>query len=94
MQTVGLREANLHFAHYIKLVRNGQEILLTDRGTPVAVIRPVGGNQDPLELRLEELELAGVLKRAVTEKLPLHEPVVCSGPPISETIAEMREERY
>lgn len=65
METVGLREANLHFAKYIKKVRGGAEIILTDRGTPVAIIKPLAAAASTLEEKLGELETAGMLHRAV-----------------------------
>ena len=47
---LGLREANQHFARTIKAVRSGQEVVLTDRGRPIAIIKPIkieneGGGQ-------------------------------------------------
>ena len=39
---VSLREANMHFHKYIKMVRQGQEIVVTERGTPIAVLKPLG----------------------------------------------------
>ena len=35
---LGLREANQKFSQAIKAVRQGQEVVLTDRGKPFAVI--------------------------------------------------------
>lgn len=34
MLKVGSRKANLHFSKYLKLVREGQEIVVTERGNP------------------------------------------------------------
>ncbi|KAA0241375.1 MAG: type II toxin-antitoxin system prevent-host-death family antitoxin [Candidatus Brocadia sp. AMX2] len=41
MLQVGLREANMHFSKYLKLVKEGQEVVVTERGKPVAVIKPL-----------------------------------------------------
>lgn len=41
MLQVGLREANMPFSKYLKLVREGQEVVVTERGNPVAVIKPL-----------------------------------------------------
>ena len=38
---LGLREANQHFSKAIKAVRAGREVILTDRGQPIAVIKPI-----------------------------------------------------
>lgn len=92
METVGLREANLHFAAYIKKVRSGAEIVLTDRGTPVAVIKPLAATSSSLEEKLAELESAGMIHRA-TKPFSLPQSVVCPGGSIAETVVELRRER-
>jgi prevent-host-death family protein len=38
---LGLREANQQFSKAIKAVRAGKEVVLTERGRPVAVIMPI-----------------------------------------------------
>jgi prevent-host-death family protein len=45
---MGLREANQHFSKAIKAVKAGREVVLTERGVPVAVIRPVRPAARPL----------------------------------------------
>ena len=93
MERVGLREANVHFAKYMKMVKEGEDILLTDRGVPFAVIQPLKKEEDALEERLRLLEKEGILIRAKKRKLPLHEPLSLEGRPLAEIIAEGREER-
>jgi prevent-host-death family protein len=41
MRTAGVREARHDFASLLDDVRKGREILITDRGTPVARLVPV-----------------------------------------------------
>jgi antitoxin (DNA-binding transcriptional repressor) of toxin-antitoxin stability system len=36
MQTISVREANQNFSHYLSLVDEGHEFLITKRGRPVA----------------------------------------------------------
>ena len=38
---LGLREANQNFSKAIKAVREGKEVILTERGKPIAVIKPL-----------------------------------------------------
>lgn len=40
MRVVGVRELKDHLSEYVRLVRSGEELLLTDRGEVVAEIRP------------------------------------------------------
>ena len=90
---LGLREANQHFSKAIKAVRAGKEVVLTDRGQPIAVIKPIK----------EALESETVLKRMADEglitlpirkgPLPRFEPVPLSGNPLSQAIIDDREDR-
>jgi antitoxin (DNA-binding transcriptional repressor) of toxin-antitoxin stability system len=42
MRTVGIRELKNRLSEYVRLVRRGEEILVTDRGVVVAELRPPG----------------------------------------------------
>ena len=93
MERVGLREANVHFAKYMKMVKEGEEILLTDRGVPFAVIQPLKKGEDTLDERLHLLAKEGILIQSKRRQLPLHEPLSLEGRALAEIIAEEREER-
>jgi prevent-host-death family protein len=41
MSTVGLKELKNRLAHYLRLTQKGEEVIVTDRGQPVAVIRHI-----------------------------------------------------
>lgn len=93
MLQVGLREANMHFSKYLKIVRGGREVVVTERGIPVAVIKPLLKEEKP-EDKIKLLEERGVLQKTVKGKLSLHKPIAIAGKPISETITEGREDRF
>lgn len=38
---IGLREANQRFSKAIRAVKAGEEVVLTERGNPIAVIKPL-----------------------------------------------------
>ena len=42
MKTVGIRELKNRLSEYIRLVRAGETVLVTDRGVVVAELRPPG----------------------------------------------------
>jgi prevent-host-death family protein len=42
MKVVGLRELKNRLSEYVRLVRNGEEVLVTDRGAVVAELVPPG----------------------------------------------------
>ncbi len=41
MIRINIHEAKTHLSHYLKLVLQGQSVILCNRNTPVAEIRPV-----------------------------------------------------
>lgn len=49
MKQFGLREANQHFARLVRIVRGGEDVVLLDRGKPVAVVKPVASEAHVLE---------------------------------------------
>jgi prevent-host-death family protein len=50
--TVGVRELKTQLSHYLHEVKAGATLVITERGTPVGRLVPVGAS---LEERLEEL---------------------------------------
>jgi prevent-host-death family protein len=61
LNTVGIREAKIELSKIIKRVKNGGEVVITDRGRPVAKIVPLVGEDLPLEERIRKLEVQGLL---------------------------------
>ena len=64
MQAVGIRELKNKLSHYVRLVEAGESVLVTDRGTVVAELRPPGGSgtetpTDPVASRIAELARRG-----------------------------------
>ncbi|MBI1816878.1 MAG: type II toxin-antitoxin system prevent-host-death family antitoxin [Deltaproteobacteria bacterium] len=89
---LGLREANQHFSKAIKAVKAGQEVVLTERGKPIAVIKPLPPGDD-VDAALRRMEAAGLLTRATRRgPMPPFRPRRIKGPPLSHTIREERDE--
>ncbi len=93
MLKIGLREANIHFSKYLKLVREGQEVVVTERGNPIAVIKPLMKEETPDD-KIKRLEDQGILRRVNKGKLPLGRTIAIAGKPLSETVVEGRDERF
>ncbi|MBI2834728.1 MAG: type II toxin-antitoxin system prevent-host-death family antitoxin [Acidobacteria bacterium] len=92
---LGLREANQHFSKAIKAVRAGEEVVLTERGRPIAVIRPVR-TEDAEDTALQAMADEGLITPAARKgpmPAPRWQPVTVKGKPFSQTIHEDREER-
>ena len=89
---LGLREANQHFSKAIKAVKAGKEVVLTERGKAIAVIKPVERALDP-DAVIQRLEAEGILRPALKRgPMPAFKPVRIKGKPLSETIREERDE--
>ncbi len=88
---LGLREANQQFSRAVKAVRAGEEVLLTERGVPIAVIKPFR-EASGTEAEIRRLEAAGVLRAAAKRApLPPWTPRRLRGAPLSRTIREERD---
>ena len=77
MQTqVGIREARINLSNYLKLVKNGNEVILTEHGRPVGKIVPIEKEMLSLAERIKRLEDSGILEREkASYKIPPPIPV-------------------
>lgn len=92
---LGLREANQQFSKAIKAVRAGREVVLTERGRPIAVIKPIK-EADTQLAALQQMADEGLItlpSRKGPMPPPRWRPVKVKGKPLSETIIEDREDR-
>ena len=78
---VGIREAKVHLSRYLRMVRKGAEIIITDRGKPVGKIVPMEATELPLAERIKRLEVQGVVVRQQRKsegKIPAASPLAGS----------------
>jgi prevent-host-death family protein len=90
---VGARELKTRLGTYLREVREGATIVVTERGQPVAELRPLGKAPQTDKGLLDQLVVEGSLTRASSKELPRFTPLRSVGKPISQTIVEDREER-
>ena len=86
---VGIRELRLNLSRYVARVRDGAEVVVTDRGKPVALIGPI----DEEEAHYQRLVRDGVVtpaKRPKATSLPPPIPLLGDGPLVSEMVLEDR----
>lgn len=91
---VGSRELKTRLGQYLQRVRGGETILVTDRGKPIAELRPFQGSDDPTVSALRRMEAEGLLTRGTPGPLTPFEPIPL--PPdvsASELIRADRDER-
>lgn len=60
MKSTGIAELKTRLSRYLERVKNGEEVVITDRGRPVARIVPIRGGEAPASRR-ERLARAGLL---------------------------------
>jgi prevent-host-death family protein len=92
---MGLREANQSFSKAIKAVKAGKDVILTDRGKPIAVIKPFV-QEKSVDAALGRLEAEGVLRRGSKSGKPMpiwRSSVRIKGKSIAETIGDERDDR-
>jgi prevent-host-death family protein len=92
---LGLREANQHFSKAIKAVRAGKQVILTERGHPIAVIKPIKDEDRP-DVSIQAMVDEGFLKPAARKgrtPRPRWRPVKVKGQPVSRTVIDDREDR-
>jgi prevent-host-death family protein len=92
---LGLREANQQFSRAIKAVRAGKEVILTERGRPIAVIKPIK-TEATQEAALKSMADEGLItlpSRKGPMPAPRWRPVKIKGNLLSQTIIEDREDR-
>jgi prevent-host-death family protein len=66
MERVGARKLKDHLAHYLRTVRQGETVVVTLRGKPVARLVPISGRDDKalrpeVEDKMWKLAAKGVL---------------------------------
>jgi prevent-host-death family protein len=82
---VGVREFRDNLSRWIAAVRDGEEIVITDRGRPVA--RLIGATSPP---SLDRLVAAGLVQLPKRPKEPAGRPRVRGRGPISDLVSEQR----
>lgn len=92
MSTVGVRELKNRLTRYLRETKNGGEIVVTERGNPIAVIQPIRSAKraSGLEARLASLAARGVVtlpSRRPRQRVRL---VTVKGPSVSRAVLEDR----
>jgi prevent-host-death family protein len=89
---VGARELKVRLGTYLRRVRQGQSLVVTDRGHPVAELRPLGGKAGA-ESILVALEAKGVVTRPTRNRLVPFRPIESRGSQLSRAVVEGRDDR-
>lgn len=87
----GVKEIRDHFTQYLDKIKSGEEVLVTDRGKPVALISPVP-QEEHLQAKLKMASIKGLIRMPQKEEnIPVHKKMRLSGKSITDIILEERE---
>jgi prevent-host-death family protein len=81
---VGVRELRNHLSRYLHRVRDGDEVVVTDRGRAIARVVPVGS-----ERILDRLIAEGIVTPARQRKRQAAKPIKAKGT-VSDLVGEQR----
>jgi prevent-host-death family protein len=93
-QKVGARELKTRLGRYLRRVRAGETLIITDRGEPIAELRPIHQAGHTVEAKLRQMESEGLIIRGNGTPLPAFKPRRIKGKPLSDTLIEMRKDRF
>ena len=91
--TVGSRELKNRLGSYLRQVRSGATIVVTDRGLPVAELRPVQRAATEEQEWLDALVASGLLAPRTRTGVAVREPVTVEDGDLAGAVREGREER-
>jgi prevent-host-death family protein len=90
---VGARELKARLGTYLRRVREGRTLVVTDRGQPVAELRPIATGRG-VDAVLAKLKAAGAVTRIADTPLAPFRQVVSRGGLAATAVLEDREDRF
>jgi prevent-host-death family protein len=92
MSAVGVRELKNRLTYYLRRARKGEEVIVTERGRPVAVLQSLQhpGRAVSLETRLARLGALGIVTLPTRKGFGRTQPLRISGPPVSRATSSGR----
>ena len=92
-KVVGARELKVRLGTYLRRVREGRTLVVTDRGKPIAELRPLGPN-DGADAILARLEAVGAVTRPTKRRLAEFRPIESRGEAVATAVIEDRDDRF
>ena len=92
MSTVGIKQLKNRLTQYLRRTKNGEEVVVTERGKPIALIKPIQSVERTasLEARPASLATEGFVTLPTQKPLKKLRLIKISGPAISKAILEDR----
>ena len=92
-KVISVSELSKRLGSYIEEVRNGTTFVVTERGEPMAELRPLPYKGTQEEVQLHVLVATGKISRSSSVGLQPFKPIRIKGKPLSQTILEDRQEQ-
>ena len=92
MSTVGVKQLKDHLTEYLRHTKQGEEVIVTERGTPIALIQPIksADKAASLEAKLARLAAQGAVTLPTQKPLKRVRLVNAGGQPASKAVVEDR----
>lgn len=90
---VGARELKTRLGAYLRRVREGRTVLVTDRGEPIAELRPLPVRKS-VSATLLKLSSTRAVTLPVSKAMLMFRPIQNRGRTVSDAVAEGREDRF
>jgi prevent-host-death family protein len=90
---VGARELKTRLGTYLQRVREGRTLVVTERGEPVAELRPISPHQ-PWSSALLKLSARGAVTLPTRHGLSTFRPIRNCGASLSDAVLRDREDRF
>jgi len=90
---VGARELKTRLGTYLRRVREGRTLVVTDRGEPVAELRPLPSDGS-MPSALLKLSTKGTLTLPTRDRLPAFRPIRSRGASVADAVSEDRKDRF
>ncbi len=88
-ETVGIRELKTRLGTYVRQVKSGGTLIITERGKPIVQLVPIG---TPLEARTRALVRSGLMAWSGKKfRAPKHTPRTHGKKSVAEILLENRE---
>ena len=91
MQTAGIKEFKNKLSHYLSFVKNGEDVLISERGKVIARVIKEEPQNTSLRHILHPLIMRGLVtfpRKELNKDIP--EPIEVPGKPVSEMVIEGR----
>lgn len=93
MIAIGIRELKNKLSHILRITKNGEKIIILERGKPIATIEPINKIEEVsnLDIILSRLSLEGMIQLPQKKLLKKIPSIKINGESVAKAVIEDRE---